>query len=160
MRALGILLLLGLLLGPRPGAAADLDHRWGLTQGLMAGIVVVHGVQPLAVAFGDLEWRPKHAVALAGTGLYGVALTGLALRQRWGLTLALVGPAAGLTAILGATVLDAVGVTDLGVRPDSFQVAGALLQIPTAILAVGLLRDSRVTVAAGPQGVALQVVLP
>lgn len=142
-----------------PAHAADEDMRWGQMQGLMAGITVAHGVQPLAVAMGDLEWKNKHYVAVAGTALYGTALIGHSLKKRWSLHIAIVGPMVGLTSILTATALDAVGVTSLGVRPDSFQVAGGLLQVPAAWLALGLLRDTRVQVVPTHNGVSLAMPL-
>lgn len=128
---------------PQAPSSGSLDHRWGLMQGLMAGITISHGVQPLAVGLGDLEWRNKHVIALGGTALYGTAFAGHCFRQRWSLHIAVIGPMVGLTSVMTAFALDQAGVLELGVRPDAFQLAGGVLQLPAAILAWKMLRESR-----------------
>jgi hypothetical protein len=42
--------------------------------------------------------------------------------------------------VTGAATLDPLGVTSLGIRPDSFQVAAAVLQVPAAILTFKIIR--------------------
>lgn len=137
-------LLAGLLLG---AAQADelelprLEHRWGLAQGLMAGIVVSHAVQPLAVLTGDLAWKDKHVVAISGAALYGASFGGMMARKRWSLWIAIGGPVVGITSITGAWILGSAGLIEAEVRPDVFQLAGGLLQVPAAALSWSLLRD-------------------
>lgn len=119
------------------------DAAWGITQGLMAGVVVAHGVQPAAVLTGDLAWKDKHVVAISGTALYGVTLGGLVARKRWALWVATIGPAVGLTSVLTGWGLGAAGVIDAKIRPDVFQLAGGALQVPAAVISVDLLRRTR-----------------
>lgn len=129
----------------------ELDQTWGLSQGLMAGVVVMHGVQPLAVATGDLEWKDKYAVSIAGTALYSVALGGMLARRRWAPIIAIVGPAVGLSTVLTGWGLSRAGVIDADIRPDTFQLAGGALQLPAAVLSVQLLRQTRPRRAAPPE---------
>lgn len=107
----------------------------------MAGITLAHGVQPLAAAFGDIPWTNKYVVSLCGTALYGTA-TALALyRQPAAAWIGVIGPLVGLTTVTTLFVLDRTGMVETGVRPDAFQIGtGVTLQLPAALIAVGLLR--------------------
>ena len=52
---------------PAPEAGRpSVDTQWGRYQGLMAGVTLAHGVQPLAAAFGDVPWTNKYYVSIAG----------------------------------------------------------------------------------------------
>lgn len=138
--------LLGALAPPAsaaPMAPQDLDSArlWGVEQGLMAGITMAHAVQPIAVLTGDIPWKPKHVVAISGAVLYGATFTGLMLYQKPALYVAVGGPVVGSTAIFGGWILDRAGVIDVPIRPDVFQLAGGVLQVPAAIIAVKLLRE-------------------
>lgn len=134
-----------LLLGSALALAEPMseDQAWGLTQGLMAGVVVAHAVQPAAVLTGDLAWKDKHVVAISGTALYGATLAGLAGRKRWALWVATIGPAVGLSSVLTGWALGEAGVIDAKIRPDVFQMAGGAIQVPAAVISVDLLRRTR-----------------
>lgn len=116
-------------------------RQWGLEQGLMAGIALSHAVQPVAVLTGDLQWKPKHWVAISGGVLYTATFVGLMYYQRPALYAAVIGPMAGGTAVFGGWLLNRAGVIDMEIRPDVFQIAGGVLQVPAAILAWRMLRE-------------------
>jgi hypothetical protein len=116
------------------------DARWGQIQGLMAGITIMHGVQPLAAAAGELPWKDKYVVSLGGAALYGTAFGGFMARQRWALYVALIGPVVGLTSVLTGWALDEAGVIDATIRPDTFQLSGGVLQVAAWLIAYQLLR--------------------
>ena len=116
------------------------DTRWGQIQGLMAGITVMHAVQPIAAATGDLPWKDKYYVSIGGGVLYGATFAGLTQRQKWPLSVALIGPAVGGTAVFGGWALDAAGVIDATIKPDTFQIAGGTLQAGAWLIALQLLR--------------------
>ena len=128
---------------PTPQTAASrarVDTRWGQIQGLMAGITVIHAVQPIAVAFDELPWKDKYYVSITGAALYGATFVGLVRRERWALYVALIGPATGLATILTGWALGEAGVIDATIRPDVFQVAGGTLQLGAWLIAHQLLR--------------------
>lgn len=147
--------LLFCLLGLAPVARAapmtppDLASArlWGVEQGLMAGITISHAVQPIAVLTGDLPWTPKKYVAISGAVLYGATFTGLMFYQRPALLVAVGGPVVGTTAVFGGWILNRAGVIDLAIKPDVFQVAGGVMQLPAAIIAVKLLREDQAPTA-------------
>lgn len=148
MRAL---CLAAALMGAPAASASDAPtaQRWGLMQGLMAGVVITHAVQPLAVAAGELEWRDKYLVSIAGAGLYSTALVGHCLEQRWSLAIAMGGPALGLTAVLTGWALSSSGAIEASIRPDVFQIAGGTLQVAGVLVASQLWSRTR---AAAPLG--------
>jgi hypothetical protein len=111
------------------------ERRWGWLCGLMLGVVVSHAVQPAAWLAGEFTWRPKFAVAIAGAVLYLVCLVGLHLKTRWALWIAIAGPCVGLCLVLTGWALG------LGVRPDVFQAAGAVLQVPALVAAIYAMED-------------------
>lgn len=101
---------------------------WQRLIGLEAGIAAMHCVQPLSAAAGEIEWRPKHFVAVAGCAVYSVNTVGLVLRQKWSLWVNLIGPLVGITAVTTGWVLNETGVIDAEVRPDVPQLVGGVLQ--------------------------------
>ncbi len=116
----------------------------GLILGLMAGITVLHGIQPIAALVGSLPWVPKMWVAVAGAVLYGTCAVGLyfGVRSdgtggRWALRSALVGPLEGFPALVVGFFLGTA------VRPDVWTWGGAVLQVPAQVLAVVLLHPPR-----------------
>lgn len=126
------------------------ERLWGLVAGLMAGIAALHGVQPAAAWTGLLPWQGKLWVALAGAVLYSATLVLLLLQSRHprlgraGLWVAVVGPCAGLVAVVAGSVLYATGMISVPFRGgDAFQIAGGLLQVPALAIAVYLLRRPR-----------------
>ena len=120
-----------------------LERRWATLEGLMAGITVIHAVQPVAALTGDLPWSDKKWVAVGGTVLYGTAFIGHHYRQRWSLYIPVIGPMVGFTTVMTGFVLSET--TDLGIeiRPDAFQVAGAVLQLPAMVISWRLLKDTK-----------------
>ena len=138
----GLALVLALSSGClRKNASPTLvNTRWGQIQGLMAGITVMHAVQPIAAAVGDLPWKDKYYVSIGGGVLYGATFVGLTQRQKWPLYVSLIGPAVGSTAVFGGWALDAAGVIDATIKPDTFQIAGGTLQAGAWLIALQLLR--------------------
>ncbi len=138
--------MLGALLASAPAMAAEqpdevaVQRWWGEATGLMVGIAVIHGVQPLAAAAGQLGWTDKFFVATAGFGIYSASAIGIGLQHKWGLYIAIGGPALGFTAVMTGFTLYSAGVIDTAVTPDVFQLAGALMQVPCALRAWQLLR--------------------
>lgn len=117
------------------------DNLWGLQTGLMAGVTVMHAVQPIAAGFGEVPWTDKYYVSISGSFLYGATFVGHVYRQKWSLYIAIFGPVSGFTTVMTTFALGQAGVIDLEVRPDVFQMAGGVLQIPAAITAVMLLKN-------------------
>lgn len=137
---LALLLALLLLLLPNASRAAPSeDQQWSRLQGLMAGVTVMHAVQPIGALVGEWPWKNKYFVSTAGAVLYGVTLGGTLMEQRWALYVAVIGPATGLATITTLAILDALDVTNTGVRPDVMQVAGGVLQVLAAIIAIDIL---------------------
>ena len=138
-------------LEPTRKCQPDISWEWGAAQGLMAGVFVMHGVQPLAVATGEAAWKDKYYVSIAGTALYGTTLGGLLAHKRWALYTAIIGPAVGVTSVVAGWGLSQAGVIDSDIRPDTFQIAGGVLQVGALALSVDLLkRDPRWQVTLGP----------
>lgn len=113
--------------------------RWGQIQGLMAGITFAHAIQPIAAAVGDIAWKDKYYVSIAGAVLYGTAFVGHLFEQEWSLYIALIGPAVGLTAVLTGWILYETEVSPFPVRPDAFQLGGGVLQLLAWLIAYQLL---------------------
>ena len=101
---------------------------WQRLIGLEAGIALMHCVQPLSAAAGEIEWRPKLTVAIAGCAVYGANTIGLVYRQKWALWVNIIGPLVGITAVTGGWVLNRAGVINADIRPDVPQVVGGVLQ--------------------------------
>lgn len=142
-----------------------LNRRWGRAQGLMAGVTVMHGVQPLAAGLGDIAWKDKYYVGISGAALYGATTVGLILRQRWSPYVAIWGPVSGLTAVATGWLLSELGVIELTVQPDTFQVVGGILQLIALVDAVWLLKNEprwvdrhEVAFQATPNGLSLSAV--
>ncbi|MDP6935692.1 MAG: hypothetical protein QGG40_22420 [Myxococcota bacterium] len=133
------LIIAGALLAGPPALAAEqpteatMERWWGEATGLMAGIAVIHGVQPLAAAAGQVEWTDKFYVSTAGFGLYTASAIGIGMHEEWGLYIAIGGPALGFSSIMTGYALSEIGVLDTDIQPDAFQLAGAMLQVPCAI---------------------------
>ena len=134
-------------------APAEVEHRWGAIQGLMAGIAVAHAVQPLAAVTGAIPWNDKYWVATGGGVLYGATFAGLLAEKRWALRVAVGGPVLGLSTVLGGWALGKMGVIELQIRPDAFQLAAGVLQAGAIVDALRLLKHD-------PRFAASVVVLP
>lgn len=119
-----------------------MEAKWARLQGLMLGIAIMHAVQPIAAVLGDIEWIPKHWVAVAGGIIYTTSFVASMFRQKWGLWINIIGPCVGLTSVLGGFALNQAGVLDLTIRPDTFQIMGGILQVWALILSVQLLKKS------------------
>lgn len=107
----------------------------------MAGIAVMHAVQPIAAVVGELEWKDKYYISIAGSVLYTTAFVGHLYEQEWSLWIALIGPAVGLTAVLTGWILSETGVIDATIRPDVFQLSGGVLQVFAWLIAYQLLQE-------------------
>lgn len=118
----------------------------------MAGIAVMHAVQPIAARSGLLDWQPKYWVSIAGAVLYaaclalflvGQKITGLVWPprlRRAALWIAVAGPLVGLAAVATGVLLAHLGVVS-GFRGfDAFQLSGGVLQVAALAIAVVLLR--------------------
>ena len=134
------------LLSTAAVAAPPLDElppkdrdAWQRLLGLEAGIAAMHCVQPVSAAFGEIEFIPKHYVAIAGCGVYGLNTIAIAYRQKFALWVNVIGPAVGLTSVLGGWALNAAGVIEAEIRPDVPQVMGGFLQLWAWIDSVRLL---------------------
>lgn len=110
-------------------------YKWGLLVGLMAGIVQAHAVQPIASLVGELPWRNKFYISIAGAVLYSITLIGLAFEKKWALWITVFGPIVGVTAIIFGTAATTT------IRPDTFQVVGGSLQLVALIVACKLLKE-------------------
>lgn len=130
---------------------------WQRLIGLEAGIALMHCVQPLSAAAGEIEWRPKHWVAIGGCALYGANTVGLWQRQNWALWVNVVGPIVGITMVSTGWALNAAGVIEAEIRPDVPQLVGGVLQAWAWIESYRLLRLQRarknLTITAFPGGV-------
>jgi hypothetical protein len=118
----------------------DDSRCWGALQGLLLGIAVLHGQQPVAAWMGSLQWTDKMYVSIGGAILYTISFIGMMLRRRGFLWINLIGPGAGLSFILIGYVLNLTGLLESTVRPDVFQIAGGIPQVAAFILSICLLR--------------------
>jgi len=109
--------------------AFDDEYAWGLIQGLMLGIAIMHAEQPIAVIYGDLDMKLKIWVAVCGGVLYTSTFLGLHFRERWALWVSIFGPIVGLTSVLL-----------LGAEVDTFQIMCGIAQFYAAFTAVEILR--------------------
>ena len=101
---------------------------------------MMHCVQPVSAAAGEIDFKPKHYVAIAGCAVYGANTIGLAYRQKWSLWVNLIGPVVGLTAVSTGWALNAAGVIDAEIRPDVPQIMGGVLQAWAWVEAFRLMR--------------------
>jgi hypothetical protein len=114
--------------------------RWRVLAAPVLLVALAHAVQPLV-----LPWRPKFWLAGPGTALYLATAVGSWRERRWAAWVVLVAPIVGGLVIGLGGLLDAVGVTRAGLRPDLGQLGVGLLQVPTAAVALSLVRRPRLT---------------
>lgn len=99
----------------------DDEYLWGIVQGLMLGIAIMHAEQPIAVFYGDLDMKLKIWVSVFGGVLYTGTFLGLYFRERWALFVTIFGPLVGLTSVML-----------IGADVDTFQVMCGIAQFYAA----------------------------
>ena len=134
-------LFLGVTLQPAVCLASVADAKlWGQAQGMSAGVVIAHTVEPILWGMGDMDGGTEHMKPLLGLAGYGVVSTGLFLEKRWGLVAAVAVPAAFWTPHLVVTGTNAVCWSDRETAISGFTIPMMAMETFVAVRSIQLLR--------------------